>query len=55
MGTLSSGHKDTESSSSTNNQDSNEATNGFKTKMTKNDSMSAIDLRDIEDISPYTD
>ena len=43
MGSLSSGHKYTKSGPSNNNQDSNVATSGFETKITKKDSRSAFD------------
>ena len=54
MGTLTSGQRDTESGSSPNNQEDREGSNGLKTKITKKDSRSAFDLRDTEDLSPYT-
>ena len=54
MGSLSSGRRDTESGRSVNNQDSCEKTNGLKTKLTKNDSRSAFDLRDTGDTNPYS-
>ena len=38
MGLLFSGHRDTESGMSGNDQKNNEQTNGFKTKITKKDS-----------------
>ena len=54
MGTLSPGQRDTESGSSPNNQEDREGSNGLKTKITKKDSRSAFDLRDTEDLCPYT-
>ena len=55
MGSLSSGHRDTESEMSGNDQENNEQANGLKTKLTKKDSMSAFDLRDtVRDLSPYS-
>ena len=54
QGTLSSGHTETEPGSSNNSQGSNDATSWFKTKTTKKDSSSAFDLRDIEDLCPYS-
>ena len=44
---------DTESGTSTNNQDISVTTNGLNTKLTKKDSMSAFDLKDTADLSPY--
>ena len=48
MGSLSSGHRDTECEMSGNNQDSSE-----ETEITMNDSRSAFDRRDSGDLSPY--
>ena len=54
MGTLSSVQRDTESDSSKNIQKTKrEETNALKTKLTKNDSRLAYELRDTEDLSPY--
>ena len=53
MGSLSLGHRDTESGTSGDNQESSEETNGLKTKLTNKDSRSAFDLRDTEDLSTY--
>ena len=50
----SSGNRDTEASSSSNSQENTERQNGFKTKITKNDSRSACDLRATRDSSPYS-
>ena len=55
MGTLSSGQMDTESNSSNNRQETNcDEINGLKPKLTKQDSRSTFELRDTEDLSPYT-
>ena len=35
------------------NQEDREGSNGFKTKITKKDSMSAFHLRDKDNLSPY--
>ena len=53
MGTLSSEQRDTESGSSKNNKDDRNGTIIFRAKITKNDSRSAFDLRDTEDLSPF--
>ena len=53
MGLLCSGYRDTESGTSGKYQESSEATNGWKTKITKKDFRSAFDLRDTGDLSPY--
>ena len=53
MDTLSSGQRDTKFSSSPNNQEDQEGSNGLKAKITKKDSRSAFDLRDTEGQSPY--
>ena len=53
VSSLSSGNSDTESGSSSNNQERNDGTTGFKTKITKNDCRSAFDLSNTEDLSPY--
>ena len=50
---LSSGNRDTESGSSSNNQENNDGTTGFKSKITKKDCRSVFDLRDTEDCSPH--
>ena len=47
---LSSGNRDTESVLSSNDQENSDGTAGFKSKITKK----ASDLRDTEDLSPYT-
>ena len=44
MSSLSSSHRDTESGSSGNGQESNDQTNQLKTKTTKQNSRSAFDL-----------
>ena len=49
----SSGNRDTEASSSPNNQEIIEGNNGFKSKITKKDSRSACDQRATRDSSPY--
>ena len=51
---ISSGNRYTESSSSSNNQENNSGTNRLKTKIAKKDCRSVFDLRDTEDLSPYT-
>ena len=53
MSTTSSGNRDTESSRSLNNQENNNRTTWFKTKIAKKDFGSAFDLRVTEDLSPY--
>ena len=53
MGTLSSGHRETESGSSPNIQEDRKGSNGFKTKITKQESRFASLLRDTDDLSPY--
>ena len=50
----SSGNRDTESGLSPDSQDVREDTNGCKSKITKNDCRSAIDLPNSRDHSPYT-
>ena len=50
---LTSGNKDTESGSSSNNQENSDGTTGFKIKNTKKDCRSAFDLRDTDDLGPY--
>ena len=47
------GNQDTEASSSTNSQENTKKNSGFKTKITKNDSSSACDLRVPRDSRPY--
>ena len=54
ISSISSGNRGTESGLSSNNQENNDNTNGLKTKITKKDSRSAFDLRDTEDLSPYS-
>ena len=54
MSSLYSGNKDTESRSSLNNQENNSESTGLKTKFTIKDCRSVFDLRDTEDLSPYT-
>ena len=64
MSSLSSGQWDTEiinyhlfidsQTSSINNQDTSEKTNWLKTKLTKKDFTSTVDLKDTEDLSFYT-
>ena len=49
----SSGNRDTAASSSPNIQENKETT-GLKTKISKNDSSSACDLRNMEDQGPYS-
>ena len=49
---FSSGQRDTESATSTNNQKNSEEANDFKTKLTKKDSRSAFDTRDTWDLNP---
>ena len=51
----SSGNRDTEASSSANSQGNTEATIGFTSINTKNDSRCACDLRDSRDRSPYSE
>ena len=53
MRSLSSGQRNSESRTSTNNQECTEEMSGLKTKLTKNDSRSALDLRDTGDLTPY--
>ena len=53
ISSISSGNRDTESGSSSNNHENNTGTTGFKTKITKKECRSAFDLRDTEDLSPY--
>ena len=48
-----SGNRDTEDSSSPNSLENTEGNNGFKSKITKGDCRSAVDLRDNRDRSPY--
>ena len=52
IGSLSSGHRDTESGMSCNDQENNEQTTGLKTNIAKKDSV--FDLRDTGDLNPYT-
>ena len=53
MGSLSSGHRYTESGMSGNGQEMGEQTNRLKTKITKKDSRSAFHLKDTGEFSPY--
>ena len=50
----SSGKRDTEASSSPKSQENRENNTGLKTKITKKDSQSNGDLRNTEDLGPYT-
>ena len=54
VGSLSTGHQDTGSGTSSNGQECCVQTSGSKTKITKEGSRSAFNLRDIGDLSPYT-
>ena len=54
MSSISSGNRDTESCLSSNSQENNKGTDGLKTKIAKKDCKSAFDLRDTEDLSPYS-
>ena len=49
----SSGNWDTEASLSPNNQENTEGTSAFRSRITKKDSRSAVNLRDNRDSSPY--
>ena len=49
----SSGKRETEASSSPNSQEKRERTTGLKTRITKKDSRSACDLRDMEGLGSY--
>ena len=53
MGSLSSGHRHTESGTSANNQAKSEEMSGLKTKVTKKDSRPAFDFRDTGDLSKH--
>ena len=53
VSSLSSGNRDTESSSSSNNRENSDGKTGFKTNFTKKDCRSAFDLRDTRDLGPY--
>ena len=52
VSSLSSGNRDTDCPSS-NNQENNNGSAGFKTKTTKKNCRSAFDLRDTEDLTSY--
>ena len=54
MSSLCSRQPDTESGMSGSGHENSEQTSGLKTKIAKKDSMSAFDLRDTGDLSPYT-
>ena len=53
VSSLSFGNRDTESGSSSNNQENDDGTTEFKTKIRKEGCRCAFDLRNTEDLSSY--
>ena len=53
MGSLSSGHQDTDSGMFGNDEENSEQTTRLKTILTKKNSKSAFDLGETGDLSPY--